>query len=82
MGHMDSHAGMSMTGDINYDFAVNMRKHHHMALMMAEAQLEKGNDAKLRTMATQIIATQKNEIAELDRWIASQDQAKASQSAN
>lgn len=82
MGHMDSHAGMSMTGDVNYDFAVNMRKHHQMALMMAEAQLEKGNDAKLRPMAIQIIATQKKEIAELDSWIASRDQAKASPSAN
>ncbi len=82
MGHMDSHAGMSMTGDVNYDFAVNMRKHHQMALMMAEAQLEKGNDAKLHAMSTQIIATQKKEIAELDSWIASRDQAKVSPSAN
>lgn len=82
MGHTDSHAGMSMTGDVDYDFAVNMRKHHQMALTMSEAQLKKGKDATLRAMATQIIAAQKKEISELDRWIATRDRAKASQSAN
>lgn len=78
MGHMDAQAGMSMTGDVDYDFAVNMRKHHQMALMMSQAQLKKGTDAKLRAMATQIIAAQKKEIAELDRWIATRNRAKAS----
>lgn len=78
MGQANEHAGMSMTGDVDYDFAVNMRKHHQMALMMAEALLKKGKDAKLRKMATQIIAAQKKEIAELNRWIAARDRAKAS----
>ena len=82
MGHMQAHAGMSMTGDIDYDFAFNMRKHHQMALVMSEAQLHKGNDTKLRVMATQIIAAQKKEIAELDRWIAARDRAKVSRGAN
>jgi uncharacterized protein (DUF305 family) len=81
MGHMDAHAGMAMTGDVDYDFAVNMRKHHQMALMMSEAQLKNGKNAKLRAMATQIIAAQKKEIAELDRWIATRNRAKASYSA-
>ena len=81
MGHMDAHAGMSMTGDVDYDFAVNMRKHHQMALVMSEAQLKTGKDAKLRKMATQIIAAQKKEIADLNRWIAARDRAKASPSA-
>lgn len=82
MGHANPHAGMSMTGNVDYDFAVNMRKHHQMALMMSEAQLKTGKDVKLRAMATQIIAAQKKEIAELDRWIARRDRAKAAQSAN
>lgn len=82
MNKTDAHAGMSMTGNVDYDFAVNMRKHHQMALTMAEAQLKEGRDAKLRAMATQIIVGQKKEIAELDRWIATRDRAKASQSAN
>ncbi len=80
MANMKSHAGMSMTGDVNYDFAVNMRKHHQMGLMMAEAQLRNGNDAKLRAMSTQIIAAQKKEVAALDRWITTRDQAKVAQS--
>ena len=79
MGNADAHAGMSMTGDVDYDFAVNMRKHHQMALMMAEAQLSNGEDATLRAMATQITAAQKQEIAELDRWIGAHDRAEASQ---
>lgn len=70
------HAGMSMTGDVDYDFAVNMRKHHQMALTMSEAQLRNGKNATLRTMATEIIAAQKEEIAELDRWIAARDRAR------
>lgn len=71
------HAGMSMTGDVDYDFAVNMRKHHQMALTMAEAQLKNGKNAMLRDMATKIIAAQKKEIAELDRWIAARDRAQS-----
>ncbi len=82
MGQTDAHAGMSMTGDVDYDFAVNMRKHHQMAVMMSEAQLKNGKDAKLRAMATQIIAAQKKEVAQLDRWIGTRDRAKASQRAN
>lgn len=78
MGNMDAHAGMSMTGDIDYDFAVNMRKHHQMALMMSEAQLKKGTDAKLRALSMRIIAAQKKDIAELDAWIAKRGKAKAS----
>ena len=78
MGDMKPHAGMSMTGDVDYDFAVNMRKHHQMALMMAQTQLKNGKDAKMRGMATKIIVAQKKEIAELDRWIVSRNKAKAS----
>jgi uncharacterized protein (DUF305 family) len=80
MGHMNAHKGMSMTGDVDYDFAVNMRMHHQMALMMSEAQLKNGKDADMREMATQVIAAQKKEIAELDAWIAARDQAMAEQS--
>lgn len=66
MKHME---GMSMTGDVDYDFAVNMRMHHQMAVDMSQAQLKNGKSPKLRTMATNIISAQKKEIAELDQWI-------------
>jgi uncharacterized protein (DUF305 family) len=81
-GHTNAHAGMAMTGDVDYDFAFNMRKHHQMALVMAEAQLKNGKDAKLRAMATEIIAAQDKEIAELDRWLATRDQPRTSQNAD
>ena len=72
MKHMDGTKhmeGMSMTGDVDYDFAVNMRMHHQMAVDMSQAQLKNGKSPKLRTMATNIIAAQKKEIAVLDQWI-------------
>lgn len=62
--------GMSMTGDADYDFAVNMRKHHQMALTMSEAELKNGKNPEMRKMATEIIAAQKKEIATFDEWIA------------
>ena len=79
MRDMKAHDGMSMTGDVDYDFAINMRKHHQMALMMAQAQMKNGKDSSMRTMASKIIVAQKKEIAELDRWIAVHDKAKAKQ---
>ncbi len=61
--------GMSMTGDVDYDFAVNMRMHHQMAVDMSQAQLKSGKSPKLRSLATNIIAAQKKEIAVLDLWL-------------
>lgn len=77
MGDMKAHQGMSMTGDVDYDFAVNMRKHHQMALTMAQAQLKNGKDAQMRDMANKIIVAQKKEITALDRWIAAREKVKA-----
>ena len=58
-----------MTGDVDYDFAVNMRMHHQMAVDMSQAQLKSGKSPKLRSLATNIIAAQKKEIAVLDLWL-------------
>lgn len=69
MGGMKHIEGMSMTGDVDYDFAVNMRMHHQMAVDMAQAQLKKGKSPQLHSLATSIIAAQKKEIAVLDQWI-------------
>lgn len=62
---------MSMTGDADYDFAANMRKHHQMAVDMSQAELENGKNSKMIGMAKGIIAAQKNEIAILDKWMES-----------
>lgn len=61
--------GMSMTGDVDYDFAANMRKHHQMAVDMSKAQLTSGKDPQLLQMANDIIAAQNSEIAVLDQWL-------------
>ena len=66
MKHMD---GMSMTGDVDYDFAANMRMHHQMAVDMSQAELKNGKDPQMLEMAKNIIAAQKKEIATLDRWM-------------
>ena len=70
MKDMSGMKGMSMTGDVDYDFAANMRMHHQMAVEMSQAQLKNGKSPKLRAMATNIIAAQKKEIATLDAWMA------------
>jgi len=67
MKHMD---GMSMTGDVDHDFAANMRMHHMKALEMSQAQITNGKDPKMVQMAKDISAAQKKEIATFDQWLA------------
>jgi len=66
MKHMD---GMSMTGDVDYDFAANMRTHHQAAVDMSQAELKNGKNPKMLKMAKAIIAAQKKEIAVFDQWM-------------
>ena len=70
MGGMKDMDGMSMTGDMDYDFAANMRKHHQMAVDMSQAELKGGKNPKMLKMAKGIIAAQKKEIATFDQWMA------------
>jgi len=58
------------TGDVDFDYAANMRMHHQIAVEMSRAQLKNGKNKMLRDMATSIIAEHNSEIAKLDRWIA------------
>ncbi len=74
--NMSTNQGISMTGDVDYDFAVNMRTHHQMALTMSQAQLKNGKDASIRDLANKIIAAQRKEIRVLDHWIAAHDKAR------
>ncbi|KJZ60829.1 hypothetical protein VD17_29210 [Pseudomonas fluorescens] len=69
MGGMKQMGGMSMTGDVDYDFAANMRMHHQMAVEMSQAELKNGKNPKMLRMAKDIIAAQKKEIAVFDQWI-------------
>lgn len=58
------------TGDADVDFMQQMRGHHSAAVAMSETQLANGKDAEARALAEKIIAEQKTEIAQIDRWLA------------
>lgn len=74
--HTNMHA-MFLTGDVDFDYAANMRIHQKLALEMTQAQLKNGKSPRLRALATRMIEQQKNEIAVLDRWMATQTQVKS-----
>jgi uncharacterized protein (DUF305 family) len=69
---MDEMQKMPMSGDIDKDFAMMMKMHHQQALSMAEMELAHGKSPEMKAMAKQIIAAQKKEIAQFDRWLAKQ----------
>lgn len=55
------------SGDINRDFANMMIAHHQGAIYMAKAYLRSGNNTALLRMAQEIIITQQQEIAVMQR---------------
>ncbi len=67
---MDGMQKMPMSGDTDKDFAMMMKLHHQQALNMAELELANGKSAEMKAMARQIIAAQKKEIAQFDKWLA------------
>ena len=69
-GTQEKMQGMKMSGDPDYDFAEMMRMHHQGAISMAKMELDHGKNPAMRNAAKKIIAAQKKEIAEFDRWIA------------
>lgn len=69
MTGMHQMEGMSMTGDVDVDFAKNMRMHHQMAVTMARAQIKDSKDAQLIKLSRTIITAQNKEIATLDAWL-------------
>jgi len=69
---MEGMQKMTSTGDIDKDFAMMMKLHHQQAVDMAEMQLAKGKSPEMKTMSKQIIAAQKKEIAQFDKWLAKQ----------
>ena len=69
---MDGMQKMTMSGDTDKDFAMMMKMHHQQALNMAEMELAHGKSPEMKTMAKQIIAAQKKEIAQFDKWLAKQ----------
>ena len=74
MKGMKDMESMPMTGDMDHDFAMMMKKHHESAVEMANVELKYGKDATLRKMANDIIKSQKKEINEFDQWLAKHKQ--------
>ena len=72
MTGMEGMQKMKMSGDVDKDFAMMMKMHHQQALTMAEMQLAHGKSPVMKSMAKQIIAAQKKEIAQFDAWLAAQ----------
>ena len=70
---------MFTTGDVDFDYVVNLRMHHQLAVDMSQAQIRNGKNAKLRNMAIQLVAAHNKEIAILDRWMAAHTQIKTPQ---
>lgn len=59
------------TGDVDRDFITMMIPHHQGAIDMAEAQLKYGRDEQLKRLSRAIVAKQRDEIAEMQRLLAS-----------
>ena len=72
MSGMDGMQKMQMTGDTDKDFAMMMEMHHQQAVEMAQMELAHGKSPEMKTMAKQIIVSQKKEIAQFDKWMAKQ----------
>lgn len=70
MSGMDSMHKMPMSGDTDKDFAMLMKMHHQGAIDMAQMELDQGKSPEMKAMAKSIIAAQKKEIAQFDRWLA------------
>ena len=66
---------MTMTGDFDLDFATMMIPHHQSAVEMAEMYLPKAKDEKIKSMAQNIITSQKKEIEDLKGLIANHNTA-------
>ena len=72
MAGMEKMDKMTMSGNTDKDFAMMMKIHHQGALDMAEMELARGKSPEMKAMAKRIIAAQKKEIAEFDKWLAKQ----------
>ena len=70
MKNMMKGMNVKPTGNPDKDFVLMMTPHHQGAIDMAKVELQYGTDPELRQMATDIIAAQEKEIAQMKDWLA------------
>jgi uncharacterized protein (DUF305 family) len=58
------------TGDPDKDFVLMMMPHHQGAIDMAKVELQYGSDPEMKRLATDIVAAQEKEIAQMKEWLA------------
>lgn len=60
---------MSMTNNIDKDFATMMRSHHQDGIAMSKLQLQHGMSDELKKMAQKGIDEQQKDIRDFDAWL-------------
>ncbi|MGL4440787.1 MAG: CopM family metallochaperone [Bosea sp. (in: a-proteobacteria)] len=68
---MHKDMAIKFTGNADADFVRGMIPHHQGAVDVSEIVLKFGKDAGVKKLATEIIAAQKTEIAQMRAWLAS-----------
>jgi uncharacterized protein (DUF305 family) len=72
-GHMQKASAemknMKMSGDVDRDFVMAMKRHHQHGIEMAQIALRDGKDQEARRFAEKVVAEQQKDIAEMDRWL-------------
>ena len=66
---MSGMGSMQMSGDVDRDFVMMMRKHHQDGIAMAQEYLPTAKDPRAKQFAQQIITAQTRQIGEFDRWL-------------